>query len=236
MKIKTLTIDHLEVSGREDQTILEVAIEHNIRIPTLCHLEGLTPIGACRVCIVEIDGKRLAPACITKIEEGMKVITNSPEILEHRRLIVEMIFAERNHICSICIANGNCELQDLSIELKIDHFEMPNKYPKCEVDLSHEKFGLDHNRCVLCVRCVRVCAEIEGAHTWDIKGRGYDARIFTDFDEGWGKAESCTSCGKCVQVCPTGALFEKGKPVGARKKRDFLQYLKVMRSSSGGSL
>lgn len=230
MKIKTLTIDGIQVSGREDQTILEVAKEHGIHIPTLCHLEGLTPIGSCRICIVEVDGKRYLPACATKIEEGMKIISINQEIYEHRKLILEMIFAERNHICSICVANGNCELQNLTIELNMDHFNIPNKYPKCEVDLSHEKYGIDHNRCILCARCVRVCAEIEGAHTKDIQGRGYNARVFTDFGKEWGKSETCTSCGKCVQVCPTGALFEKGKPVGAKKKRDFLQYLKILRS------
>lgn len=230
MKIKTFTIDGIQVSGREDQTILEVAKEHGIHIPTLCHLEGISPIGSCRICIVEVDGKRFLPACITKIEEGMTIVTNNKEIYEHRRLILEMIFAERNHICSICVANGNCELQNLTIELNMDHFEIPNKYPKCEVDLSHEKYGIDHNRCILCARCVRVCSEIEGAHTKDIKGRGYNARVFTDFGKEWGESETCTSCGKCVQVCPTGALFEKGKPVGAKKKRDFLHYLKILRN------
>ena len=229
MKIKTFFIDGVELSGREDQTILEVAREHGIKIPTLCHLEGLTPIGSCRICIVEIDGKRFAPSCITKVEDGMKIVTNNSEIQEYRKTILEMIFAERNHICSICIANGNCELQNLTIELEMDHFEIKNQYPKCEVDLSHEKYGIDHNRCVLCARCVRVCAEIERAHTKDISGRGHKARVITDFAKGWGEAETCTGCGKCVQVCPTGALFEKGKPVGAKKKRDFLNYLKIMR-------
>lgn len=230
MKIKTLKINGLDLSGREDQTIYEVAKEHGIYIPTLCHLQGLTPIGACRVCLVEVNN-RLLPSCVTKIEDGMEVLTETDEIKRYRKLIVELIFAERNHICSVCIANGQCELQDLSVDLGIDHFEIPNKYPKCEVDLSHERFGIDHNRCILCARCVRVCDEIEGAHTWDIKGRGFSAHVFTDLDKPWGASESCTGCGKCVNVCPTGALFEKNKPVGYSKKRDFLSYLSIMRGA-----
>ncbi|MCA1933798.1 MAG: bidirectional hydrogenase complex protein HoxU [Calditerrivibrio sp.] len=231
MKIKTLKIDGIDISGREEQTIFEVARENNIFIPTLCYLEGLKPIGGCRVCLVEVDGKKLLPSCITKIEEGMEIRTDTEELRNYRKLIVELIFAERNHICSICVANGNCELQNLSVKLNIDHFEMPNKYPKCEVDMTHERFGMDHNRCILCARCVRVCSEIEGANTLDIMGKGSKARVFADLNQGWGSAESCTSCGKCVQVCPTGALFEKSKPIGYNKKRDFLTYLKVMRSN-----
>jgi bidirectional [NiFe] hydrogenase diaphorase subunit len=107
---------------------------------------------------------------------------------------------------------------------------MPYLYPKLPIDASHERFVLDHNRCVLCARCVRVCDEIEGAHTWDLMARGVNSRVITDLAQSWGTSESCTSCGKCVQVCPTGALFEKGKSVAEMtKRRQFLPYLAAMR-------
>ena len=102
--------------------------------------------------------------------------------------------------------------------------------PNASVDASHERFVVDHNRCILCTRCVRVCDEIEGAHTWDVMGRGTNSRVITDLNQPWGTSDTCTSCGKCVQVCPTGALFEKGKSVAEMaKRREFLPYLTTMR-------
>jgi bidirectional [NiFe] hydrogenase diaphorase subunit len=170
--------------------------------------------------------KKLQAACMTPIEEGMNVDTDTPELRAHRRLIVELLFAERNHVCAVCVMNGACELQDLAEELGIDHVRLRYQFPTLQVDLSHERFGIDHNRCVLCTRCVRVCDEVEGAHTWDVMGRGAGSRVISDLDEPWGDSESCTSCGKCVQVCPTGSLFVKGKTVAEmRKDRGFLKYI-----------
>ena len=173
MAVKTLTIDGKLVSAREDQTILEAAREAGIAIPTLCHLDGLSDVGACRLCLVEVDGRsRLLPACVTKVAEGMDVQTDTDRLREYRRMIVELLFAERNHVCSVCVANGHCELQDLAIAVGMDHVRFDYLNPACAVDVSHERFGIDHNRCILCTRCVRVCDEIEGAHTWDVAGRG----------------------------------------------------------------
>jgi bidirectional [NiFe] hydrogenase diaphorase subunit len=107
---------------------------------------------------------------------------------------------------------------------------MPYLHPKLPFDASHDRFVLDHDRCLLCQRCVRVCDEIEGAHTWDVRGRGVDSRVIIDLDQPWGTSESCTSCGKCVNVCPTGALAEKGRATAEMtKKRHFLPYLTIMR-------
>ncbi|HMP88746.1 MAG TPA: bidirectional hydrogenase complex protein HoxU [Kiritimatiellia bacterium] len=219
-KVITLTIDGREVGAREDQTILTIARENKIHIPTLCFLEGLSPAGACRLCLVEIVGtNRILPACTTYATDGMVVRTTSESLEQHRRTVIELLFAEGNHVCAVCVSNGNCELQDLATELGVDHITLPYLNPKRPVDASHPRFTLDHNRCVLCARCVRVCDEIEGAHTWDIMGRGVDARIIADLNQPWGEAVSCTSCGKCVHVCPTGALVEKGKAVAEMKKR-----------------
>lgn len=233
-QIKTLTIDGRDVGARADETILEVARENGIDIPTLCNLEGLTPVGACRLCLVEIKGmSRLLPACVTRVEEGMEICTDSERLTRYRRTILELIFSERNHICAVCVSNGHCELQDMAQRLGMSHVRVPYRYPRLPVDASHHRFGIDHNRCILCTRCVRVCDEIEGAHTWDIMGRGIDARVITDLYQDWLTSETCTSCSKCVHVCPTGALFEKGKSVAEMTKRQhFLPYLKTMRGGS----
>ncbi len=230
-QIKTLKIDGRDIGARADETILDVAREHGIDIPTLCHLEGLTPIGACRLCLVEVKGaRRLLPACITRVEEGMEVTTTSERLDTYRRMILELLFSERNHICSVCVSNGHCELQDLANRLGMSHVRVPYRYPNLPVDASHHRFVIDHNRCILCTRCVRVCDEIEGAHTWDVMGRGVQARVITDLSQEWLTSETCTSCSKCVHVCPTGALFEKGKSVAEMiKRRQFLLYLRSMR-------
>jgi bidirectional [NiFe] hydrogenase diaphorase subunit len=214
MESKTLTIDGKLVSAQEGQTVLEVAREAGIPIPTLCHLEGVSEAAACRLCLVEVTGQRkLSPACVTQIAEGMEVQTSTDRLKEYRRMIVELLFAEGNHVCSVCVANGNCELQNLGAALGMDHVRWEYTFPKRAVDISHKLFGLDHNRCVLCTRCVRTCDEIEGAHTWDVSGRGSQSKVITGLNQPWAEAESCTSCGKCVQACPVGALFTKGSTV-----------------------
>jgi bidirectional [NiFe] hydrogenase diaphorase subunit len=229
--IKTLSIDGKDISARQDETILAVARQNNVFIPTLCALRGLSMVGACRLCMVEVKGSnKLLPACVTRVEEGMEVTTNSERLQRYRRMILELLFVERNHICSVCVSNGHCEMQTLAQKLEITHVHFPYRYPKAQVDASHERFIVDHNRCILCSRCVRVCEEIEGAHTWDVMGRGIDAKVITDLNQPWGESESCTGCGKCVHVCPTGALSEQGRSVAEmEKRRQFLPYLTLMR-------
>lgn len=227
MSVLTLVIDGQDVAGSTGQSVLEVARENGIDIPTLCHMDGLSEVGACRLCMVEIAGqRRLQPACVTSIEEGMSVVTNSERLLAYRRQVIELFYQERNHICAVCVANHHCELQDMAQEVGLTHLELPSLHPECGVDATHERFMLDHNRCILCTRCVRVCAEVEGSHTWDVLGRGTGARLIADLGVPWGESTTCTSCGKCVQVCPTGALSEKGRSVAeAKRRRPYLPYL-----------
>ncbi|MGC9157959.1 MAG: bidirectional hydrogenase complex protein HoxU [Terracidiphilus sp.] len=230
--IITLVIDEKDVSGRAGQTILEVARENDVEIPTLCHLDGLSAVGACRLCLVEIKGSnKLLPACVATIHEGMEVSTHTERLKKHRRMILEMLFAERNHICSVCVVNGHCELQSLGQRQGLTHVRLPYRNPRLGVDASHERFTMDHNRCILCTRCVRVCAEIEGAHIWDVMGRGIECTVISELNGNWGES-ACTRCGKCVQVCPTGALFDKSK-IGSDhpKYPDFLPYLNLMREA-----
>ncbi|MBM4327451.1 MAG: bidirectional hydrogenase complex protein HoxU [Deltaproteobacteria bacterium] len=230
-RIFTMTIDNRLLTAREDETVLSVARQNGIYIPTLCHMEGLSLRGACRLCIVDVKGApRVLPSCVTLARQDMEVVTNSDRVIEYRRKILELIFSERNHVCSVCVSNGHCDLQALATELGMTHVRYDYLYPKQLVDASHPRFSVDHNRCVLCMRCVRVCDEIEGAHTWDIMGRGITSRVITDLNQPWGSSETCTGCGKCVQVCPTGALSEKGKSVAEMtKRRQFLPYLQMMR-------
>ena len=134
-------------------------------------------------------------------------------------MILELLFAERNHVCAVCVSNGRCELQNLAVAQGMDHVRFQYRFPPYEVDITHRMFGMDHNRCVLCTRCVRVCWYIEGAATKNVAGRGSGARIIADLSKPWGESETCTSCGKCVQACPTGAKFHKGSTV-AEMERD----------------
>jgi len=226
-EVRTLVIDGKDVAASSDETVLSAAKENGIRIPTLCHLDGLSDVGACRLCMVEVEGSRkLLPACATKVEEGMRVTTQSDRLVAYRRNIIELFFVERNHVCAVCVANNHCELQAQARELSLTHFELPALHPELAVDATHERFVLDQNRCILCTRCVRVCDEIEGAHTWDISGRGVGSRLVSDLGTPWGSSTTCTSCGKCVQVCPTGALFEKGRSVAEPKaRRPYVPYL-----------
>ena len=229
--VHTLRIDGHDVAGADGQTILAVARENGVEIPTMCHLDGLSDTGGCRMCVVQVAGQsKLTPACVTVVAEGMDVTTSSPELVEYRRTIVEMMYLERNHICAICVANNACELQDRIEDLGVRHFELPVINPRVGIDASHPFYAIDHNRCIMCTRCVRVCAEIEGAHTWGVMGSGLNSRVVTDMGTPWGESSTCTSCGKCVQVCPTGALFEKGRSIaeGAKNRRPFLPYLRVI--------
>lgn len=228
-----LMMDRRYIEAQAGETLLLAARRNNIFIPTLCFLEGLSGVGACRLCLVEIKGSnRLQPACLTKAAQGMEVVTNSPRLQHHRRMILDLIFSERNHICAVCVSNGHCELQELAQKLGMTHVSLSYRYPKLPVDSSHDQFRADHNRCILCGRCVRVCEEIEGAHTWDFGGRGIDSRVVTDFAQPWGDSATCTSCSKCVHVCPTGALSQKGTSVAEmHKRRQFLPYLQTRRQN-----
>ena len=224
--------------GNDGQSILAVATENGIDIPTMCHLDGLSDTGACRLCVVEIAGStKLTPACTTAVAEGMDVTTTSEQLIEYRRMITEMLFLERNHICAVCVANNHCELQDLAEDRRSITSSCRSSNPSVDIDASHPLFAIDHNRCIMCVRCVRVCGEIEGAHTWGVMRSGIDVRVVTDMGTPWGDSTTCTSCGKCVQVCPTGALFEKGRSIaeGSKERRPFLPYLRTFGDEGGPS-
>ena len=225
MPVITLTINGEMVSGRTGQSLMEIIEDHEIYVPRLCHLTGLTAHGGCRLCTVDVGGRLLA-ACVTQAVEGMVVTTETPQLQSYRRMILELLFAERNHVCAVCVMNGRCELQAVAARLGMDHVRYDYLVPDLPMDASHDRFVIDHNRCILCTRCVRVCHEVEGAHTWDLAGRGSQSFVTTDLGQPWGESLSCTNCGKCVQICPTGALHDKGTSVAEMEKhRGFLGWI-----------
>jgi bidirectional [NiFe] hydrogenase diaphorase subunit len=126
---------------------------------------------------VEVKGSpKLLASCVSQVQEGMVVQTHSDRLIEYRKMIVELLLTERNHVCAVCVMNGNCELQDLAAKLGVDHARFEYFCPDLSMDASHDRFVMDRNRCILCSRCVRVCDEVEGAHTWDLLGRGVRKR------------------------------------------------------------
>jgi bidirectional [NiFe] hydrogenase diaphorase subunit len=217
----SVKIDGEYVAAHQGQTILEVARANGKYIPTLCWLENISPVGACRLCIVEVSGvNRLLPACTTPAQDGMSVTTNSEKLQAYRRIALEFLFSERNHQCAVCVSNNNCELQGMAQRLGINSVRYAYTYPRLAVDVSHDRYVLDHNRCILCTRCVRVCAEVEGANVWNVSSRGMRSMVVSEMNKPWGESRNCTNCGKCVQVCPTGALAEKGFGVEEMVKRN----------------
>ena len=139
--VVTLQIDGRDVSATAQQKLLQVARENGVKIPTLCFLEGLSIYGGCRLCLVEVEGSnKLVPACTTSVAEGMKIVTSSPRLQKYRKMIVEMLLSERNHICSVCVSNGNCELQWLAQNLGVDHIRFSYLYPDAPVDAEPRPF------------------------------------------------------------------------------------------------
>jgi len=221
-----LKIDGVEVEVPEGTTILKAAKDNGIDIPTLCNLDGLTSYGGCRLCLVEIKGApKLFPACITPVSPGMDVITNSEQLREYRKMAVQLLLSERTHVCSVCVANDHCELQNLANQLGVDYTMFERNFTREELDSTHDFLVIDRNRCILCTRCIRVCDEIEGVHTLDLKLRGKDAQVIMDLDDHWVNSCSCTSCRKCAKVCPVGAIYIEGEPVSHTKNKNIAEFI-----------
>ena len=215
----TLIIDGKKVKGETGDTILDVCEKNGIDVPTLCHFKGLTDVGACRMCIVEIGEKRVAinTACTTQALDGMVVKTDTERLNNLRKINIELLLAERNHFCMFCEMSGDCELQDLAYRFKIDYIRYPLLFPKLPLDASHKYIVIDHNRCILCGRCIRACDELEANHTLDFRERGWQKMINIDLNSTLCES-TCTSCGSCIQVCPTGAIFDKKSPYLGRSE------------------
>ena len=205
-----LTIDDKQIEVPEGTTVLRAAEMAGIHIPTLCNHKELTPYGGCRLCIVDVQGFRVPIAsCTLAVNNGMVVKTQTDALRKSRNFILSMFFSERNHLCPFCqVSGGDCELQNAAYNEEMTHWPIQPGWNNFVVDTTHPYFVLDNNRCILCRRCVRACAEITGNFTLSVAERGAASMMVADADTALGES-SCVKCGACVQVCPTGALIDR---------------------------
>lgn len=203
-----VTINNKQVDVEKGQTILKAVQSIGLNIPTLCNVDGLFPTGACRMCVVEVEGARgLVPSCSVEVNEGMNIKTHSPRVLAARKTILELLLSNHPDDCLYCDKNGYCELQTLSEELGVRHREYNVKKEHVELDNSSPSIHRDPSKCILCGRCVRVCEEIQGVSAIDFTGRGSSTVVAPAFNDGL-NISTCVNCGQCIAVCPTGALVE----------------------------
>ena len=210
MEMVNVKINGMPVQAPKGSTILEAAKLAHIDVPTLCFLKGINEIGACRICVAEVKGARsLVASCVYPIAEGMEITTNSPKVLASRKKTLELILSDHDRKCLSCVRSGNCELQKLCTDLKVDNENLyDGSRTHYEIDSTSAHMYRDNNKCILCRRCSAVCEKLQGIGVIGANERGFDTNIACAFDMGLGDT-SCVSCGQCIAVCPTGALAEK---------------------------
>jgi iron-only hydrogenase group A len=205
----TIQVNDKLIEAKKGEMLLEALRREDIQVPTLCHLEGLFPSGACRLCVVEVEGQRnLVPSCAFPVSEGLKVKTHSPRVLRARRTIIELLLASHPDDCLYCVRNRQCELQQLAGELGVRERRFFGERNDYHLDKSSPSLVRDPAKCILCGRCVRVCEEIQGVSAIDFIGRGSATRVGPAFEQGL-NISTCVNCGQCITACPTGALREQ---------------------------
>jgi len=207
--IVTITIDDQEVKTKKGMTILEAARKAGIDIPTLCFLKDINEVGDCRMCIVEIEGRKgFVTSCIQKVEEGMIIHTNTQSITEARRVVLDLIISNHHMDCLTCIRSGNCELQEIAEKMNVTKIEFEGEKSEGVIDDISPSIVRDPNKCVLCRRCVAVCKNVQKIGAIDCINRGFESKISTVGEKSLNNV-NCTFCGQCIEACPTGALHEK---------------------------
>jgi len=214
----TLTIDGVEIKAQPGQKVIVAADAAGVYIPRLCHKPGLEPFGACRVCTIRANG-RPCSACTTPVAEGMVVENDTEPLRNFRQMIIEMLLVEGNHFCMFCEKSGDCELQAMAYRLGITAPRFPYQWPQREVDASHPDILIDHNRCILCGRCVRTSRDLDGKHVFDFVGRGGEKKIGVNADARLADTNADIS-DQALDACPVGALLRKRTayrtPIGQR--------------------
>jgi len=205
---QTVTIDSLKVELEGEKNLLEVIRKAGIELPTFCYHSEISVYGACRMCMVEVDGRGILPACSTIAEAGMVVHTNTEQIRRMRKVIIELMLASHDNSCTTCRQSGNCRLQNISKQLGVMEIRYKNMGSVEPLDLSSPSIARDPGKCILCGDCVRVCSEIQAVGSLDFAYRGAQARVVTPHNRGIGLVE-CVGCGQCVKICPVGALTIK---------------------------
>ena len=204
-----IEVNGKKIKANKGDTILETLFNNGIKVPTLCRMDGFSPTGACRMCVVEVEGKSgLIPSCSHPVEESIKIRTHSPRVIRARKMLVELLLSNHPDDCLYCIRNGNCELQDMAVELNVRERRISGE--KLKVNSDHSSPGIirDPAKCILCGRCVRVCEEILDVSTFDFINRGNKTAIATSMNKDL-NFSNCVNCGQCIMTCPTGALHEK---------------------------
>ncbi|HOT49943.1 MAG TPA: NADH-dependent [FeFe] hydrogenase, group A6 [Candidatus Hydrogenedentes bacterium] len=205
----TIEVNGRSVEAKPGEMLLDTLKRAGVKVPTLCYMEGLFPSGACRMCVVEVEGQRnLIPSCACPVADGMKVRTHSPRAIRARKTIIELLLANHPDDCLYCVRNGSCDLQGLAEELGVRQRRYVGRKNQCFEDTSSPSIVRDPEKCILCGRCVRVCEEIQGVSAIDFIGRGSKTRVGTTFNAGL-NVSNCINCGQCIMVCPTGALTEQ---------------------------
>lgn len=217
-KVIQFTIDGVECMAEKGSYIVDAARENGIYIPTLCNVPGVKPRGSCRICNVKVNGRHMT-ACTTPVTEGMEIENNIPEINELRKSIIELLFVEGNHYCPACERSGNCDLQALGYKFKMYAPKFPYQFNERDIEASHPKLMKDHNRCVLCKRCIRVIKDEEGKSLFAFRRRGHKTGI--SIDTRLSKNMSDEVAKQAMEICPVGALIRKevgfATPIGQRK-------------------
>ncbi len=207
-----IEIDGLPATVKAGTTILRAARESGVEIPRLCATDSLKPFGSCRLCVVEVEGRKGYPAsCTTPVEPGMKIRTQTDQVARLRRNVMELYISDHPLDCLTCSANGDCELQDMAgaVGLREVRYGMDGaNHLDAAVDDSNPYFSFDPSKCIVCSRCVRACDEVQGTFALTIEGRGFDSKVAASIGETFLDSE-CVSCGACIQVCPTATLMEK---------------------------